>query len=202
MNCTLFNNLTETEQKEITKELTAQEKFKKGSELYKTGFLGILVKGNAVIKRNNNIGCTLTVRSLNEGEIFGAVSLFGSWNEGLSNITAKSDCTLIYIDENTFKNILIKYPTVSFNYIEYLTERIRFLNKRIDAFSASSTEEQLYEFLLSFADIDGNVKLNFGMSELSRRLNVGRTSLYRDIESLSKKKLIIRNGNTFKIKLR
>ena len=74
-----------------------------------------------------------------------------------------------------------------------------FLNRKLDAFCAKSTEEKLYEFLLSISDNYGNVKLNFGMAELARRLKVGRTSLYRDIQSLENKKLIERLGQSFKI---
>ena len=86
------------------------------------------------------------------------------------------------------------------NYIAYLSDRIRFLNKKLDAFTTKSTEERLYEFLLSQANSDGNINLSFGMAELARRLNVGRTSIYRDISSLESKGLLSRDGHNFKIK--
>ena len=88
---------------------------------------------------------------------------------------------------------------MSVNYIKYLSDRIRFLNRKLDAFTAKLTEEKLYEFLLSQADSEGNVNLNFGIAELARRLKVGRTSNYRDIAALETKGLLNRCGHSFKI---
>ena len=172
----------------------------KGCELYRNGTIGILLSGNAVIKRLNEVGDSITIRSISVGEIFGSASIFGNWKIGLSSIISTTQCNVVYINEKKFCEIIKSYPQVSLNYITYLSDKIRFLNQKLDAFTTKSTEERLYEFLLSQADTAGTVMLDFGLAELARRLNVGRTSIYRDISSLEKKKLISRNGNTFKIK--
>ena len=172
----------------------------KGAELYKNGMLGVILSGNAIVKRLNDIGDSITIRTISVGEIFGSASVFGDWKNGMSSIIANSQCEVIYISETVFAKIIKLYPQVSLNYIAYLSDRIRFLNKKLDAFTAKSTEERLYEFLLSQSDADGNICLSFGMAELARRLNVGRTSIYRDISSLESKGLLSRNGHNFKIK--
>lgn len=171
----------------------------KGEQLYKNGIIGIIVNGSAVIKRYNETGDSITIRTISSGELFGAASVFGSWKDGMSSIIAKINCQVLYITEDNFCKILKQYPQMSLNYITYLSDRIRFLNRKLDAFTAKSTEERLYEYLLSQADADGNIDLGFGMAELARRLQVGRTSIYRDIESLQSKQLISRNGHNFKI---
>ena len=171
----------------------------KGDELYHSGMLGIITGGSATVKRLNDIGDSITIRTISSGELFGAASVFGSWKDGMSSIIANEQCTVLYISEETFVNILKCYPQMSINYIEYLSDRIRFLNRKLDAFTAKSTEERLYEYLLSQSDCDGIVNLGFGLAELSRRLNVGRTSIYRDISSLESKGLINRDGHNFKI---
>lgn len=172
----------------------------KGAEIYKNGMLGVILSGNATVRRLNDIGDSITIRNISVGEIFGSASVFGDWKSGMSSIIANSQCEVIYISETVFGEIIKLYPQVSLNYIAYLSDRIRFLNKKLDAFTAKSTEERLYEFLLSQADSDGNVCLTFGMAELARRLNVGRTSIYRDISSLESKGLLTRNAHNFKIK--
>jgi len=172
----------------------------KGDELYKSGMLGIILSGNATIKRLNETGDCITIRTISEGDFFGAASFFGNWKDGMSSVVSKGDSKVIYIDEGTFVELLKKYPQISINYIEYLSDRVRFLNRKLDAFTAKSTEERLYEYLLSQADADGNVLFGFGIAELARRLNVGRTSIYRDISSLESKKMIKRDGHNFKIK--
>lgn len=162
--------------------------------------LGIILSGNATIKRLNETGDCITIRTISEGDFFGAASFFGNWKDGMSSVVSKGDSKVIYIDEGTFVELLKKYPQISINYIEYLSDRVRFLNRKLDAFTAKSTEERLYEYLLSQADADGNVLFGFGIAELARRLNVGRTSIYRDISSLESKKMIKRDGHNFKIK--
>lgn len=173
--------------------------FAKGDELYCNGMLAIILSGNATVKRLNDVGDSITIRAISSGELFGAASVFGSWQNGKSSVIAQDNCNVLYISEEMFCEIIKQYPQISINYIEYLSGRIRFLNRKLDAFTAKSTEERLYEFLLSLADSDGNVKLSFGMAELARRLNVGRTSIYRDIDTLESKKLINRDGHNFKI---
>ena len=162
--------------------------------------LGIILEGSATVKRLNDIGDSITIRTILKDELFGAASVFGNWKDGMSSIIANEQCRVLYISEDMFCEIIKLYPQISLNYITYLSDRIRFLNKKLDAFTANSTEERLYEFLLSQSNADGEVILSFGMAELARRLNVGRTSIYRDIDSLQSKKLISRNGNNFKIK--
>lgn len=171
----------------------------KYDELYQNNMIGIILSGSATVKRNNDIGDSITIRNMYSGELFGAVSILGEWKNGMSSIIANESCNILYINEQTFTKILKQYPQISINYIKFLTEKIRFLNRKLDAFTAKSTEERLYEFLLSQADNKNNVILPFGMAELARRLNVGRTSIYRDIESLQSKGLILRNGHNFKI---
>lgn len=162
--------------------------------------LGIILSGNAVIRRLNDIGDSITIRTIEQNELFGAASVFGEWKDGTSSITAVTDCKVLYISEQQFCDIINKYPQISLNYIKYLSDRIRFLNKKLDAFTAKSTEERLYEYLLSQSGINGDVVLPFGMAELARRLKVGRTSIYRDISSLESKGFLKRDGHNFKIK--
>lgn len=195
----MFDGLNCDEISAVSDLLGKPVKVDKGEQLYKNGMLGIIKSGTATIKRHNDIGDAITIRTISQSELFGAASVFGNWKDGMSSIIADTACEVLYITEEKFSDILKLYPQMSLNYITYLSDRIRFLNRKLDAFTAKSTEERLYEYLLAQADIKGNVNLGFGMSELARRLQVGRTSLYRDIESLQSKKLISRDGHNFKI---
>lgn len=195
----MFDGLNNDEISAVFNLLGRPVKINKGEQLYKNGMLGIIINGNATIKRHNDIGDAITIRAISKDELFGAASVFGNWKNGMSSIIADTSCEVLYITEEKFCKILKQYPQMSLNYITYLSDRIRFLNRKLDAFTAKSTEERLYEYLLSQSDNDGNINLNFGMAELARRLQVGRTSIYRDIESLESKGLIKRDGHSFKI---
>lgn len=195
----MFEGLTSYEFSAVFNLLNKPIVHNKGEQLYKNGMLGIIIDGCATIKRHNDFGDTITIRTISSGELFGAASVFGSWKSGMSSIVADTVCKVLYISEEMFCKIIKHYPQISINYIEYLSGKIRFLNRKLDAFTAKSTEERLYEYLLSQSDADGNINLPFSMAELSRRLQVGRTSIYRDIDSLESKRLIKRDGHNFKI---
>lgn len=199
INNILFGGLTKEELEDINKIMPKPCPFKKGDELYKNGVIGIITAGKAVITRISLTGQPLVIRGLLAGDIFGSASIFGKWKEGASSIIAESDGQIIYINEKEFKQILIKNEKIVFNYITFLSERIRFLNQRIDAFCAGSTEQKLYEFLLDGKDENGDCILNVSMSGLAAMLNVGRTSLYRDLASLEEKGLIKRENKKIHI---
>ena len=196
----MFNGLNDDEIVAVKNLFEYAVKLNKGEQLYKNGMLGIITSGCATIKRHNDVGDAITIRTISNGDLFGSASVFGNWKDGMSSITANTTCKILYISEEKFCNVLKQYPQISINYIEYLSDRIRFLNRKLDAFTAKSTEQRLYEFLLSQCNSDSVVNLNFGIAELARRLNVGRTSIYRDIASLESKGLLERYGHSFIIK--
>ena len=198
MICFLFNGLSKDEFLQVKKLIGNAQNIAKGEELYRCGTLGIIKSGSAIVKRNNETGNSVNMRTISSCELFGAASVFGDWREGSSNIIALEDCFVYYINEPLFRELLVKFPTVSLNYISYLSDKIRFLNRRIDALAAGSTQNKLYEYLVS-ASSNGNAKLDISMSELARRLKIGRSSLYRDINSLEESGLIKRVGQIFKI---
>lgn len=199
MNCNLFDRLDEPYRSLLYEKLNNGISDKpKGSELYRNGYIGIMAKGKATILRRNSDGKKTAVRTLSAGELFGSASLF-SKTQITSSIIAEENCKLCYISEAEFKSLLNEIPPLALTYIEYLSDRIRFLNKQLDAFTAGSAENKLFEYLLQFSDRYGNVNLPFGMAELSRRLKIGRTSLYRGLAALESNGLIKRDKKIIKI---
>lgn len=195
----LFCGLSDADKEKIMSGLPAPTVFGHGEELYRVGFLGLIVSGAARVIRKNNAGEKIVMRSIEKGDVFGAASVFGEWKEGASSITALSSCAVIYISETKLRGIMKDYPETAINYIAFLSDRIRFLNRRMDVFSAGTGDQKLYEYLVSRADASGKVSLGFGMAELSRRLKIGRSSLYRALENLESSGQIVRDKNDFRL---
>lgn len=195
----LFGGLTDDEIQSVLSLASEPVTVPKNTELYKVGQVGVLLNGSALVCRSGDTGCEVNVRTISSGDVFGVASVFGSWKEGKSKISAKTECTVVYFSEEMLREIFARFPAVTYNYITFLSDRIRFLNARVDAFSVGSAVQKLYEYLVSQA-VDGEVKLGFGLAELARRLKMGRSSLYRCIETLEQNGLIIRNKNIFIIK--
>lgn len=199
MNCFLFDGLNSDESEKIQAGLSEHVKADRGENIYRCGSLGIIVSGTAKIIRKNELGNSVTMRTVGAGDVFGAASVFGEWDESFSSIEAVLPCRVVYISEAELRQIFAEYPSAAMNYISFLTDRIRFLNRKIDTFSTGNSEERLYEYLVSQADADGYLNLGFGMAELARRLKIGRSSLYRGMEVLERNGLIERSKNSFKV---
>lgn len=200
MNCFLFEGLSEEDYTKVLDTLGQPESIPKSGDLYRDGSVGIIVSGSARIGRTGSTGESVTVRSIGIGEVFGAASVFGEWKSGKSRITAQTACKVLYISEDVLRRLLSEYPVIAVNYISFLSDRIRFLNRRIDAFSAGSAVQKLYEYLAELADGEKSITLKFGMAELARRLKMGRSSLYRSLEVLQENGLVTRCKNTFTVK--
>ena len=200
VNCFLFKGLTETESTVAETYFSQETTFQKGDELYRCGFLTVLTKGSAKVKRINELGGTITVRNVRAGEVFGSASVFGSWSETKSSVIADSVCTCRYISEKDLQALLLHIPKTATNYIAFLSEKIRFLNRRLDTFSADSSEQRIYEYFLSISDENGKAEPSVSMAELARRLKIGRTSLYRCLNSLESNGMLTRKGRAFYIK--
>ncbi len=93
---------------------------------------------------------------------------------------------------------MARFPGVGRSYIAYLSGRIRFLTRKIDALTAGSTERKLARFLLSRAG-EGLDEVACSSAGLAKRLGVSRASLYRAYDALSARGLIRREGKRIRL---
>ena len=191
-NIFLFEGLSDTEKKEITALLPEAKVYEKGETIYsKTDFCRsfcILLEGKATVKSGD-----VVYKEFCAGDTFGAAALFGKTEKYATDIYAASRCKVAFIGEDLLKSIFAKYPQCAINYIAFLSEKVRFLNRKIEQFSAASATEKLYLYLAE----QGDKKINF--SAAARFTGLGRTSLYRSLAELENSGRIERNGNIIKV---
>ena len=87
---------------------------------------------------------------------------------------------------------------ISLNIIKFLSNRISFLNEKISTFSSDNVEQKFANYILScLKNIDG-LSFEINLKKTAESINSGRASLYRAIDSLSKKSIIkIENKTIF-----
>lgn len=119
-----------------------------------------------------------------EGDVFGAAALFGTNEDYPSTIVAGSDCRVMYIPQETVVAWMKQVPQVAENYVGFLSDRIRFLNRRLATLTAGQADGKLWRYLLAHRDENGVVYVAEGMSALAERLDMGRSSLYRSLDAL------------------
>lgn len=151
--------------------------------------VGFIIEGKCEVKRERNSGEPIPLNSLTRYSSFGILSVFSEGAEFPTVIKAVTPCKIMFISGEDMISMVKKYRTVAINIITFLSDRIAFLNKKIETFSEKSTCAKLATYLLTKYKTSGN-EIVISRTKLSAELGVGRASLYRDIDFLVNKNLI------------
>lgn len=176
--------------------LTEPVTFNKGEVIYdENRFLksiGIVLSGKA---RAVSLNGEVPLSYFSKGNVFGAAALFGENKEYISRIEAVSDCTVQFIEQETLTQLFRADEQVAVNYISFLSSKIRFLNGKLSVMMQEGVEGRLYAYLYKLGEEGYSGKL----TELSKTLCMGRTSLYRSLENLEQNNLIVRKDGKIKV---
>lgn len=138
------------------------------------------------------------LNTLKKGRVFGMASLFGERCASTS-IVAKDNCIYAVIPQKCVEDMLKRDIGFTKNYVCFLSDKIRFLNKKITFFTSGSSEKKLAGYILSLPMENNTVRLEMNMSKLAQNLDIGRASLYRAFDSLEENCFISRENNIIKI---
>ena len=200
-NLFLFKGLENDSIKEIVKLLPPSQVFKKGETIYSdtvfNNALGFIVKGTAFAVSNNQNKVVLKI--FEKGMCFGAAALFGGKDTYVSTITAKTDCEILFLSEDTLKVIFEKHPQTAINYITFLSDKVRFLNNKLCVISCTAAEDTLYTYFSSVADSDGYAQIPKNMTRFAKMLGLSRATLYRALDILLENGSILKENNTIKV---
>ena len=158
--------------------------------------LCLIIKGEARVSKGETV-----ISHLKDGEIFGAAFLYNQSYEFENTVTALTPLNVVIIEKSGVDELIKCDSSISFNYISYLSERIGFLNSKIEGYTKPSAEEKLMLYLQKNADINnGKCEISVSMTELSHVLQISRASLYRVIEALEQQGKICRDGKKIYVK--
>lgn len=200
-NIFLFCGLTDSQKEKIISNLNKPIKFKKGECIYsKEKFpnaIGYILKGEAYAVANNQN--SLYMKNFVKGDCFGAAAVFSNDENFVSSITAKTDLTVLFISEKELEKIFLEYPLTSLNYIKFLSDKIRFLNKRLGLLSSGKAEDTILNYLKAASDEEGIAQIPDNMTRLSKTLGISRASLYRCLDALESGGFILKEKNIIKV---
>jgi CRP-like cAMP-binding protein len=200
----LFAGMDETTLSEMVSDARAERAvFSPGQTIYTPDLyrksLAVLLNGRAEV-RKTSAGHTVILNRLTAPALFGAAILFQDGARYVSEITALTACTILFLPQELLTDYMRRDFTLVENYLRFLSERIRFLNRKIDGFTQASAEGRLAWYLLDLAGQEaGEVCLPVSLQKLASVLNLGRASLYRALDSLIESRLIERDGRLVKI---
>ncbi len=147
--------------------------------------LGIIIKGYVTVYKDTECK-NVILRELREGDTFGAAALFGGECYA-SVLKAKKSAVIAFIPQVMMRRLMEEDFEVAERYISFLSDKIRFLNAKLDLHTAPSACEKLLSYLSTVKKAE---KVN--IQHLSKELDMGRATLYRAIEKLEKEGLIER----------
>ncbi len=152
--------------------------------------LCLIVKGEVRVQKNDTI-----ISHLKAGEIFGGAFLYNKNFSFENTVTTLSSVKVVLVEKDGIDELIRLDKSVALNYIAYLSERISFLNSKIEGYTKPSAEEKLLLYLQKNCNFsDGKCEITVSMTELSSVLHMSRASLYRVIDNLEKNEKIYRDG--------
>lgn len=190
--------------KNLSSLLEAQEKttvvYKRGDVIYSPekyeSSLGFIIRGSVnVIKPASGV----IMSNLTKGDIFGAVTLYSQRGYYVTRLVATTETKVLFIDKTTVNVLMIQDQAFAMNFISYLSDRIYYLNSRIDSFTGGSAESRLASYLIESFGGYKTLQLKQPYTKLAVSLDIGRASLYRAFDSFVSSGAIEKDGKYIRL---
>ena len=144
--------------------------------------VGVIIRGCASVSSSNEEKNVL-LRTMGDGAMFGIANLYSQNIEFPTRIVAKSACDVLFIKKDAIKALIENDKKTLLAFLSFQSNKIVYLNKKINSFTAGGAERRLSLFLLDNA-VDGVYSAEVSMSALAEMLDIGRASLYRAFDAL------------------
>ena len=171
-----------------------KESFSKGSTIYSPvkydKKIGFILSGECIVRKSKSTRSAIPLNYMYPFDSFGIVSVISECDEYPTEVIAKKDTEVLFINRDDFVFLVKSYGEIALNVAKFLTKKIVFLNDKISAFSADNVEQKLANYLLQLSNRTGKNELVFKKTQCAKSLNIGRASLYRAIDSLLSRGLI------------
>ncbi len=151
--------------------------------------IGFIVDGECEVMRIRADGDSVFLNKISKYGSFGILSFLSPEKEYPTQIKALKTSTVLFISGEDMISVMKEYPEISMNVIKFLAERLIFLNKKMATFSEKSTAGKLASYLLTKLRESGN-EFTASRTSISAEIDVGRASLYRDLEYFENENLI------------
>ncbi|HCA05525.1 MAG TPA: Crp/Fnr family transcriptional regulator [Ruminococcaceae bacterium] len=205
-----FSGLNENEINSILSCLETREKsFKKGAVIFNPGesidVIGLVTRGSVNIISSLYWGKSSIVKQVAAGNIFGGEYAAIPRQKLLYEISAASDCSVLFIDfkklTEVCKNVCPFHQILIQNYLRVTAQSTLDLSSRAVHTASKSTRERLMSYFSEQAKISGSVyfTIPFSRQELADYLGVERSALSNTLSKMQKDGLIQYHKNEFKL---
>ena len=138
------------------------------------------------------------LKTASRGAMFGISTLFAQNSKFPSKISARSEAEVLFISQKAFKDMLFSDSDLMKSFLDFMSKKVIYLNKKIASYTAGNTECKVAYFLCE-NDVNGVVSVDMSLSDIAVMLDIGRASLYRAFDKFEAEGLIERKGRNIKI---
>jgi len=193
----IFSSLTCEEKLEVAA-ITNAQTFEKGDTIYiagdKSDKLYVLHSGRVKISRFSINGKEQVIRVVEPGEFMGELSLFSSLPM-TDNAEALETSRMCVIEGSKLKELMKKYPSISFKIMEELSRRLERAENLIEKINLTSVEQRLAEALLTMSAGKNEVQLNMTKGDFASQIGMTQETLSRKLTSFQEEGLIQLKGH-------
>jgi CRP/FNR family transcriptional regulator, cyclic AMP receptor protein len=158
----LFDSISEEELQKIA-DLLHCKKFSAGSNIMTAEQPGevvyFILQGTVKVHVEQADGSDVVISILGAGDIVGEMSLLDNSTRSASVVTIE-ESTLLWMDRNTFNELLKTVTALTYNLARILIKRLRLANEQIQALATQEVESRIAYHILVFTDQYGRVDAN------------------------------------------
>lgn len=181
----IFSNLTHEEMMEVA-HITTHRSYKKGEMIYMAGDkvekLYVIHTGRVKINRFTESGKEQVIRVVGPGEFMGELSLFSSVPM-TNNAEALEDTRMCIIEGKSLKQLMRKYPDITFKVMGELSERLERAENLIENINLSSVEKRIASTLLNLAGDSNEINLKMSKGDLASQIGMSQETLSRKLSA-------------------
>ena len=203
----LFNNLSDEELETINQKLR-KHNFPSGSNVitFETPgeVLYVILSGTVKIKVDQVDGKEVIIALLGSGEIVGELSVLDSDSRS-ADVLTQEDSTLLWMDRESFRELMKTNLTVTLNLLRILTRRVRLSTEQIQALGTLDVLGKVARQLLVFADQYGTkteegvcIPMRLTQSDIAGLVGASRERVNQVFVNLRERDLIKVSG-TYRI---
>ena len=188
-NTFLFRKLLSDDARVLIENLHYKTKVFQKDEIVYSGktnekLLGFVVSGGCAVYKYREAGGNLLLNMLKPQDSFGVLSVFSDIGEYPTVIVATKRTEILFIESEECKALVSKSPSVALAVINFLSDRVSFLNMKISLISGKTISEKLALYLLPEAYKSEKREIIFNINRIASILSVSRQTVYRGIEAL------------------
>ena len=186
----LFKGVPLEELDVLLRDKVIEQSFLRGDMIYSpqkhNNMIGFVYDGECEVC--SDVGVPLNKISV--GDSFGILVALTDNKDFPTTVFAKKNTTVLFLENVAVVQMYKNDFSICRNIMDFLIDRIKFLNSKIGTFSADCVEKKLAKHLLFKSQ--GCDTLTLNLKHTAEALSIGRASLYRALSSLEEKQLIRR----------